>query len=99
MSEVPSCVGGTRDRSAENCHGDCSIAPTRDEIAQATDVERDIDCESHRVERVDTGPFELVEAPLEHRVGSGTLDARTNRRCSGCGSDHGEAIGSGSVKL
>jgi hypothetical protein len=93
------CLSEKRDRSAENRHGECRIAPSGNQIAQTADVERDVDRQPDGLDRVDARSLELVEAPLEDDVGSRPLDARTNRRCSGCRSDHGEAIGSSAMKL
>ncbi len=96
---LPSRQDVKRDSSAKDRNREHRVTPTRNERTQAADVERQVECEPNSLDAVDSGALHLVEAPLDDGIGRRTLDARTNRRCSGCRSDHDRDIGGDRSKL
>ncbi len=71
--------GPTLDESAENANGECRIAAAPDQRPQRGDVERGIERSPDRLQSVEAGALELVEAPLDDGVRRRTLEPRRER--------------------
>jgi hypothetical protein len=81
-------------KSAKNARGESHFATAAYEHPQRGDVERGIQGKPDRLECVEAGALELVEAPLDDDVRCRTLEPHANARRSGCRKNHGPAIGS-----
>ncbi len=61
-------------------HRECGLAAATNESPQGGDVERGIESKPDRIERVEAGALELVEAPFDDGVRGRTLEPHANAR-------------------